>query len=70
MSSWARALLPTAALAAALAGIILMRGPEDHLQQMVSVEELLVSDLEGETIPATLGPDTSGPAITFASEIF
>jgi len=70
MSSWARAVLPTAALAAALAGIILIRGPADDVQQMVSVEELLVSDLGGETIPATLGSDASDPAVTFASEIF
>jgi hypothetical protein len=70
MSSWARTLLPTAALAAALAGLMLVRAPDSDSQQIVSVEELLVSDVEGETIPATLGSDDVEPAVTFAAEIF
>ena len=69
MSSWARAVVPTAALAAALAGLLLVRGPDLPTPQSVGVEELLVSEVEGETIPTALAPATSGP-VAFASETF
>ncbi|HIF22661.1 MAG TPA: hypothetical protein EYQ27_12345 [Gemmatimonadetes bacterium] len=69
MSSWARAVVPTAALAAALAGLLLIRGPGLPTPQSVGVEELLVSEVEGEPIPTALAPATSG-AVAFASETF
>ena len=69
MSSWARAVVPTAALAAALAGLLLVRGADVPSPLPVGVEELLVSEVEGETIPAALAPETNG-AVAFASEIF
>ncbi len=69
MSSWARAVVPTAALAAALAGLLLVRGPDLPTPQSVGVEELLVSEVEGEPIPTALAPATSG-AVAFASETF
>ena len=69
MTSWARAVVPTAVLAAALAGLLLVRAADVPSPQPVSVEELLVSEVEGETIPAALAPETNG-AVAFASEIF
>ena len=69
MSSWARAVVSTAALAAALAGLLLVRGADAPALQPVGVEELLVSEVEGETIPTLLAPTTNG-AVAFASEIF
>ena len=69
MSSWARTLVPTAVAAAAIAGFML-RAPANDRQQVVSVEELLTSDVEGETIPVTLGEDDTESAVAFASEIF
>ncbi len=69
MSSWARAVVPTAALAAALAGLLLVRGPDLPTPQSVGVEELLLSEVEGEPIPTALAPATSG-AVAFASETF
>ena len=69
MSSWARGVVSTAALAAALAGLLLVRGPGAPPPQPVGVEELVVSDIEGEAIPTLLGAETSG-AVAFASEIF
>jgi copper(I)-binding protein len=70
MSSWARTLVPTAVAAAAIAGFMLVRAPANDRQQVVSVEELLTSDVEGETIPVTLGEDDTESAVAFASEIF
>ena len=70
MSSWARTLVPAAVAAAAIAGFMLVRAPANDRQQVVSVEELLTSDVEGETIPVTLGEDDAEPAVAFASEIF
>jgi len=61
--SWARALVPTALLAAVLAGILLWRfGPVPPM----TVEELLVSEIQGETIPVLASP----AAVIFASERF
>ena len=65
--SWARALVPTALLAAVLAGILLWR--VGSLPPM-TVEELLVSEIQGETIPVMASPARSFEAVTFASEAF
>ena len=65
MSSWARGVVSTAALAAGLAALLLIRGPDAPAPQPVDVEELIVSEVEGETMP----PETNG-AVAFASEIF
>ena len=67
MNSWARTLLPTAVLAAALAGLLLFRGAPTPAP--IGVEELLTSEVEGETIPALTGPAPSA-AVVFASEAF
>ena len=69
MSSWARGVVSTAALAAALAGILLVRGADAPTPQPVGMEELIVSEVEGETMPSLIPPETNG-AIAFASEIF
>ncbi len=69
MSSWARGVVSTAALAAALAGLLLVRGADAPAPRPVGVEELLVNEVEGETIPTLLAPETNG-AVAFASEIF
>jgi hypothetical protein len=64
IESWARALVPTAALVAALAGLLLLRAePVDELPP-IGVEELLVSEIEGSTIPARIAN------VTFALEAF
>lgn len=69
MSSWARTVVSTAALVAALAGLMLVRGAGAPALQLVGVEELLVSEVEGETIPTLLAPETNG-TVAFAAEIF
>lgn len=70
MSSWARTLVPTAVLAAALAGMLLVRsGPATGPHTMV-LEELLVTDIPGETVPVLLEPNGTEGVVAFASEIF
>ena len=69
MSSWARGVVSTAALAAALAGLILVRGPGAPTPEPVGVEELIVSEVEGEALPLLVPLQTNG-AVAFASEIF
>jgi len=65
LESWARALLPTAALVAAVAGMLLLRSeqPTPEMPGIV-VEELLLSEVEGNTVPIDVS------AMTFAAEIF
>jgi hypothetical protein len=59
--------VPTALLAAVLAGILLWRfGPVPPM----TVEELLVSEIQGETIPVLASPSRSFEAVTYASERF
>lgn len=65
--SWARALVPTALLAAVLAGILLWRVGS---VLPMTVEELLVSEIQGETIPVMASPARSFEAAIFASEAF
>ncbi len=67
VQSWARALVPTALLAAALAGLLLWRGVAPV---PMSVEELLVSEIEGETIPVMASPARTREAVIFAVEAF
>ena len=65
LESWARALLPTAALVAALAGMLLLRSEEAAPEMPpIVVEELLLSEVEGNTVPIDVS------AMSFAAEIF
>ncbi len=66
MTSWARVVMPTAILAAALAALMLLRG-ESIPTQPLGVEELLVAEVDGQTIPAALDAPS---ALAFAAEIF
>ena len=70
MTSWARTVIPTAVLAAALAGLFLFRGQAAPAPRPVGVEELLVAGVEGATIPVALSTEEAGSAIAFASEVF
>jgi len=67
LSSWARPLLPTAALAAALAGIVLVRSGETPVDQLVAVEELLVSEMSVERARILLSPEDAPGFVMFAS---
>lgn len=69
MQSWARTLLPTAVVAALFAGLLLVRSSSLSAPLPIGVEELLLSEIQGETIPMMLEQDESG-AVAFASEIF
>jgi hypothetical protein len=64
VESWARALVPTAALVAALAGMLLMRSQPPVEWPPISVEDLMLSEVEGNAIPIDVA------ALTFAAEIF
>ena len=65
LESWARALLPTAALVAAVASMLVLRSeePASDFQPLV-VDEFLLSEVGGDVVPL----DAS--ALTFAAEIF
>lgn len=52
LTSWARTLVPTALVAAALAGLLLMSDSRAPAPLPLSVEEMLVADLGEEPIPA------------------
>ena len=70
LTGWARAVVPTAALAAALAAIVLMRAGSAGQTEPIGVEELLVSELPSERVPALLAPEAAEELVVFASEIF
>jgi hypothetical protein len=69
MQSWARTVVPTAVAAALLAGLLLIRSSALSAPLPIGVEELLVSEIQGETIPMMLEAEDAG-AVAFASEIF
>jgi hypothetical protein len=65
--SWARTVVPAAVLAAALAGVFLLKDrPPVTQPSSASVEELLAAGVKGSTIPAEL----ASTQIAFASESF
>lgn len=64
LESWARTLLPTAVVLAALAGFLMLRGEHAVEGPPIAVEELLLSEIEGQAVPL----DFAG--IAFAAEIF
>lgn len=70
LQSWARTLVPTAVLAAVMAGILLARSGASAAPQPMGLEELLVSEIEGETIPVMVTPDLGAGAVSFAAEDF
>jgi len=71
LSSWAHTVVPTALAAAAVAGLVLLRAaPPMTGPEAIGVEELLVSDLDGLTIPSLLAPESPVNSASFLSEIF
>jgi hypothetical protein len=52
------------------AGVLLARSGAFAAPQPMGVEELLVSEIEGETIPMMVAPDLGAGAVSFASEDF
>jgi hypothetical protein len=69
MQAWARTVVPTAVATALLAGLLLMRGSALSAPVPIGVEELLVSEIQGETIRMMVEAEESG-AVVFAAEIF
>lgn len=67
---WARTLVPTAMLTAALAGVILMRSEAVEPPVLMGIEEMLTSELTGLTIPQISSPDAPGNPILLVSELF
>jgi hypothetical protein len=70
MTSWARTLVPTAALAAAVAAFVLIRATTPAPTQHVGLEELLVTDVPVETQPVFLSPDGAAGIVAFASDVY
>jgi hypothetical protein len=72
LSGWARAVVPTAVVAAIVAGFVLLRTTPVSVPPRVTVEDLLLVGLEDQTIPATLtnDEDAAAEAVAFAGERF
>ena len=71
VTSWARAVVPTALAAAVVAGLVLVRGTGVTVTPVpVGVEELLVVGLEEEAIPSVLAADEATASVAFAAERF
>ena len=69
MQAWARTVVPTAVATALVAGLLLIRASSLSAPLPLGVEDLLVSEIEGETIRDLLEAEESG-AVTFAAEVF
>jgi hypothetical protein len=70
VTGWARALVPTAMLAAAIAMLILMRNaPTVDLADSMTVEDILTAGIETQTIPEVLA-QVEASATAFAAERF
>lgn len=70
LTGWARALVPTAVLAAAIAALILLRSaPAADLAGSTTLEDVLTAGIETETIPEALEQGEAA-AVAFAAERF
>ena len=65
---WRNALVPTALLAAAVAALLLVREPTLSEQAPIALEELLVTGLEGQTIPTVLAGGLTGSDVRLSLE--
>jgi len=72
LTGWARAVVPTAVLAAAIAALALIQGWPIQLRPAgsVTLEEMLVAGMESETIPQALDEAAAESSISFAAERF
>lgn len=72
VTSWARTVVPTAAIAAAAAAVILLRvpAPANVVEADLGIEELLSAGLEGDAIPLELDEDGTLDVTLAAAEIF
>ena len=68
LSGWARALVPTAMLAAAVAALVLIRLTPRAVP--VTVEDLLVADIGTQTIPEALAESEAAASVAFVAERF
>ena len=69
LSSWARTLVPTAVLAAAVAAMLLVRAPAID-QTPIALEELLVTEIPVESQRVLLAPPQTESPFSFAAESF
>jgi len=69
MASWARMVVPTAALAAGFAAALLLRSGAGSEPLPFGVEELLVSEIEESPGPVETPAELIGP-VSFAAEVF
>jgi len=69
LTSWGRTVVPTALLAAALAGIALLRAG-DSTAQPIGAEVLVVDDVTLEAAPVLLMPEAARGFVAFATDEF
>lgn len=68
LTGWARALVPTAMLAAAVAALILIR--LTPATPVATLEDLLTAGIETPTIPEALDESEAAASVAFAAERF
>ncbi|HSW28031.1 MAG TPA: hypothetical protein VLH75_00940 [Longimicrobiales bacterium] len=68
LTGWARALVPTAVLAAAVAALVLIRLTPAPLP--ATVEDLLTAGIQTRTIPEALHESEAAASVAFATERF
>lgn len=67
LAGWARALVPTAVLAAAVATLVLLK---DAPAVPATVEDLLTAGIQTQTIPEALAEGEAAASVAFAAERF
>ncbi|MFQ5535834.1 MAG: hypothetical protein ACE5GJ_00145 [Gemmatimonadota bacterium] len=70
LSAWARPLVPIALMAAAAAGVLLLKEKPATRPQPLMLDEILVQELDEAPLPAALNGSGGGTSIAFAMERF
>jgi len=69
VQSWAKMLVPVAVATALAAGLLLVEWERSEAGLPISIEELLVTEIDGDPIPVMLQDEEAG-AVAFAAEVF
>jgi len=70
LTSWSRAIVPTALLAAVMAGLLLMRSGSFQVLGSEGFDAPLAAELEIEIMPVLLSPDAAAGIVAFASDTY
>ena len=70
LTSWSRTIVPTALIAALMAGVVLLRAGTLNFAPLPRAVEVVAAEFEFEVEPVLLSPDAAAGIVAFASDTY